>query len=280
MVRLNMHINRFRYLLLACFYFLIPVAAILSLYACGENKAIISASRLTSGQVTLSWNDVPQAVAYDVHLSTTPGVTALNAFKISDVTSPITITDLEPGTTYYFIVIAVGESGQGEKLNEIAYTATPSPGNIQFNDSISPLPLAAEQKTTTVNAGTVAAGSPLPLSLPAEQKTATVNAGTVSAAAVKSKAVRKQSTPEQPASAVGNGKVTLTWDNVANATSYNIYWSDNKGVTKSSGTKISNAKNPHTITGLKKGSTYYFVVTAVNASGESAASQSISFIVD
>ncbi len=134
MVILNMHINRFRFLLLACFYFLIPVAAILLLYACGENKAIISASRLTSGQVTLSWNDVPQAVAYDVHLSTTPGVTALNAFKISDVTSPITITDLEPGTTYYFIVIAVDESGQGENLNEIAYTASPSPGNIQFNN--------------------------------------------------------------------------------------------------------------------------------------------------
>ena len=254
MVILNMHINRFRLLFLACFYLLIPVAAILSLYACGENKAILSASRLTSGQVTLSWNDVPQAVAYDVHLSTTPGVTTLNAFKIADVTSPITITDLEPGTTYYFIVIAIGESGRGENSNEIAYTATPSPGNIQFNNFTTPLP--------------------------ADQKTATVNSAAVSAAVVNSKAARQQSTPEQPEPTVGYGKVTLAWDNVANATSYNIYWSDKKGVTKHNGTKISNVKNPHTITGLKKGNTYYFVVTAVNESGESAASESISFIVD
>jgi len=265
MYTLNKDINRFRFLFLACFYFSIPVAAIILLYGCGENKAIIPASRLTSGQVTLSWNDVPQAVAYDVHLSTTPGVTALNAFKISDVTSPITITDLEPGTTYYFIVIAVVESGQGENSNEIAYTAGPSPGNIHFNDLITPVTFPAEQKTATV---------------PAEQKTATVNAGTVSAGAVKSKETRKQSTPEQPASAVGSGKVTLTWDNVANATSYNIYWSNKKGVTKRNGTRISNVKNPHTISGLKKGSTYYFVVTAVNESGESAVSESIPYSID
>ncbi len=52
--------------------------------------------------------------------------------------------------------------------------------------------------------------------------------------------------------------VTLAWDDVPNATSYNIYWSDKPGVTKKSGTKISNVKNPHKLTGLKRGGKILF----------------------
>ena len=72
--------------------------------------------------------------------------------------------------------------------------------------------------------------------------------------------------------------VTFAWDDMPNATSYNLYWSEKPGVTKNNGTKISNVKNPHKVTGLKKGKKYYFVVTAVNASGESKESVEISLI--
>ena len=86
---------------------------------------------------------------------------------------------------------------------------------------------------------------------------------------LKAKPIAKDSPPK-------TYDVTLTWDDVPNATSYNIYWSDKPGVTKNNGTKISNVKNPHKIKGLKKGKKYYFVVTAVNASGESKESKEFS----
>ena len=73
--------------------------------------------------------------------------------------------------------------------------------------------------------------------------------------------------------------VSLSWNEVPEATSYNIYYSDKPGVTKKNGIKISNVKNPHKITGLKKGEKYYFVVTAVNDSGESEESKEISYTV-
>ena len=73
--------------------------------------------------------------------------------------------------------------------------------------------------------------------------------------------------------------VTLAWDSVPNAASYNIYWSDKPGVTRQNGTKISDVKNPYKMKGLIKGKKYYFVVTAVNASGESRESDEFSFTV-
>ena len=72
------------------------------------------------------------------------------------------------------------------------------------------------------------------------------------------------------------GQVTLQWDPVPNAISYNIYWSTNSGVNKTNGKKIENTMIPTTIRSLKAGTTYYFVVTAVNETGESEASKEIS----
>jgi fibronectin type 3 domain-containing protein len=74
---------------------------------------------------------------------------------------------------------------------------------------------------------------------------------------------------------VGTKKVTLAWDVVPEATSYNVYWDKSKGFSKRDGNKISTEKNSVTITGLKRGNTYYFVVTAVNEAGESGASEEI-----
>jgi formylglycine-generating enzyme len=72
----------------------------------------------------------------------------------------------------------------------------------------------------------------------------------------------------------GNKKITLSWPPVGSATSYNLYYLKNLGVAKSTGIKIPNVTSPATILGLENGTTnkigYFLVVTAVNASGESA----------
>ena len=107
------------------------------LAGCGGSENIPPDNILTSGEVTLTWEDVPNAAVYNVYLSTSPDVPDHNRYKISNVTNPITITDLEPSTTYYFVVTVEGDSGQILKSKEIAYTAVRTEGFIQFGDILS-----------------------------------------------------------------------------------------------------------------------------------------------
>jgi fibronectin type 3 domain-containing protein len=70
--------------------------------------------------------------------------------------------------------------------------------------------------------------------------------------------------------------VTINWTDVTGATSYNVYRSQISPVTKTTGTQTTVADNSVAVSGLDNGIKYYFVVTAVNANGESAESVEVS----
>ena len=77
--------------------------------------------------------------------------------------------------------------------------------------------------------------------------------------------------PTKLAATAGNAQVALTWTAASGATSYNVKRSTTNGgpyanvQTGVTGTSFTN-------TGLTNGTPYYYVVTAVNASGESPVS--------
>jgi len=85
--------------------------------------------------------------------------------------------------------------------------------------------------------------------------------------------------PDAPASGLlataGDERVTLNWDVVPSASSYNLYWSNIPGA-GINGTKITGVTSPFYHEGISNVGDYYYVVTAANAVGESVASSEVS----
>lgn len=80
----------------------------------------------------------------------------------------------------------------------------------------------------------------------------------------------------------GNGKVTVDWNEVSGATSYNLYVAEMSGVDPTSydrlpgGARFVDVAAPFELTGLTNGTEYFFVVTAVNEAGEGPPSAEVS----
>ena len=79
-------------------------------------------------------------------------------------------------------------------------------------------------------------------------------------------------TPTISSAVSGSGQVTVSWNTVTGATSYNLYYASGSNVTTASGTKVAGVASPNTVGSLNNGTQYAFIVTAVNSDGESVAS--------
>jgi predicted carbohydrate-binding protein with CBM5 and CBM33 domain len=83
------------------------------------------------------------------------------------------------------------------------------------------------------------------------------------------------STPTGLAAVSGNAQVALTWNSVSGATGYNVKRSTTNGGPYAN-VAANTTSTSFTNTGLTNGTTYYYVVTALNASGESPVSLQVS----
>jgi hypothetical protein len=83
----------------------------------------------------------------------------------------------------------------------------------------------------------------------------------------------------------GSGSVTLTWDKILGATSYNVYYATQPGLTKANYLSLGAAKvtgivsSTHTVNGLDSNAAYYFIVTSVDENGEGPESRQASTVL-
>lgn len=89
------------------------------------------------------------------------------------------------------------------------------------------------------------------------------------------------SAPSNFSSTAHDGRVRLNWDEVDDATGYNLYFAT-ESITDISnyasfanGTKVMGVSSPYSVIGLTNGTEYFFVVTATNNAGESIPSSEL-----
>ncbi len=248
-----------------------------------------------NAQVSLAWTASATATSYNVKRSTTTGGPYTKIFAPTATT--FTDTSLTNGTTYFYVVSAVNSAGESANSSEASAKPTApaqapaAPAGLMATAGNAQVSLSWTTSTGAtsyhVKRATTTGGPYTQISSPATTNftdTGLTNGTTyfyvVSAvnstgeSANSTQASATPAAPTQPPAAPtglqatgGNAQVLLTWTASATATSYNV----KRGTTTGGPyTTISSpATTTFTDTGLTNGTTYFYVVSALNSIGES-----------
>jgi fibronectin type 3 domain-containing protein len=268
--------------------------------------ALMAPASLTAtpgnAQASLTWSASSGAASYAVKRSTTSGGPYT---QLATATSPsYTDTTVSNGTTYYYVVSAANSGGQSDDSAQASVTpnstiTTPpvpvglaeTAGNAQVSLTWSAssgatsyhvkrattsggpytqvaAPTSTSYTDTSLTNGTtyyyvVSALGSAGESANSAQVTATPLASTMIPA-----------TPSGLSATAGNTQVSLVWSASDGATSYHV-----KRATTNGGPYTQVAaptSNSYTDTSLTNGTTYYYVVSALDTVGESASSAQVS----
>jgi fibronectin type 3 domain-containing protein len=254
-----------------------------------------------NGQVSLSWNASSGASSYNVKRSTTSGG-PYTTIATGVTATNFTNTQLVNGTTYFFVVSAVNAAGESGNSNQASATPlgtpppaptglTAAPGNAQvtlnWNASSGASSYNVKRSTTSGGPYTTIATSVTSTSFTNTGLTngttyffvvSAVNSAGESGNSNQASATPQLSLPPAPTNLLataGNAQVSLTWNASSGASSYNVKRSTTSGGPYTT-IATSVTSTSFTNTGLTNGTTYFFVVSAVNSAGESGNSNQAS----
>jgi fibronectin type 3 domain-containing protein len=249
-----------------------------------------------NAQVTLTWSATTGATSYHVKRATISGG------PYTQVSAPVTAnfvdTGLANGATYYYVVSALNAAGESANSSQVSATpaapATPpaAPAGLEATAGNAQVSLTWTASTGAtsyhVKRSTISDGPYTQVAAPSSASdidTGLTNGTTyyyvvsaLNAAGESANSSQVSATPAAPAAPpaapsglqaiAGNAQVSLTWTASTGATSYHVKRSTTSGgpyTQVAVPTATSDAD-----TGLTNGTTYYYVVSALNAAGESA----------
>ncbi len=277
------------------------------------------AATLTAGKIALSWtapanNGGSAITSYSIYRGTASGSESTTAIG-SSTTLSYTDSNVVAGTSYYYLVKAVNSAGTSVASNEASYSvpssvpsaptnlaATLTAGKIALswtapanNGGSAITSYSIYRGTASGSESTTAIGSSTTLSYTDSNVVAgtsyyylvkAVNSAGTSVASNEASYSVPSSVPSAPtnlAATLTAGKIALSWTAPANnggsaITSYSIYRGTASG--SESTTAIGSSTTlSYTDSNVVAGTSYYYLVKAVNSAGTSVASNEASYSV-
>ena len=259
-----------------------------------------------NGTITLTWDEVPGVSDYILHWGLTEEM-GKDSGKIHDIETPYLDEDVTNGVRFYYAVSAFEDGLESPRsevvsaLPDLGATTPGAPGQVSAESSTAGIQVEwanvpgaiyysvykDRDSGVTPETGTPVVGVENPFidedvengetwyyvvtsttdngeSPFSAQVNATMGGGGPGA----------PNTPAGLTATAGDAEVILTWSASSGATSYNLYFDTSSG-SGNAGTVLSGVSSPYTHTGLMNNSAYYYVVSAVNASGESGPSDEV-----
>ncbi len=257
--------------------------------------------------VSLSWSVSTGANRYTIYWGDTAGVTE-QSIAIDSITSlAYTHSGLTNGKAYFYRIAAKDATGGSSPLSsEVSSTPlnpvpapenlTATPGDAFITLSIDPYsggknPIFRIYWATTAgvtsSSDTVVDPTGKGISFPHTVTGLTNGTAYFYRASAIDSSTGKESDLSNEASATpsdtiligvpqdvkatkGNAEVTLYWGAVVGAATYNVYWATDSGVTTSSNSITDITKTPYVHTGLTNFTTYYYRISALDASSNAS----------
>lgn len=243
-------------------------------------------------KVVISWDTVTGATSYTIYLASETGInktnykSKTNGQKVTNVSSPHTLTNLTNGTTYYFVVTALKGSLESTESNEKSATPTAS-GNPP--DSPSNITTTAKNGAVEITWDTVTNAASYNLYLASETGVKKDNyskkpngkkvekvtsphtitgltngtayyfvvtalkgnlesAESTEKSATPTASINLPNAPSNVVATAKNSAVEVTWDADTDATAYNLYFASEAGVKKDNYSKKANGKKVEKVT--------------------------------
>ena len=243
----------------------------------------------SSGQVGLSWSATTGATSYNVYQGTSPGGEGSTPAMTGVTGTSANVIGLSSNTHYYFQIAAVNTGGAGRLSNEVnALTAPAAPTGVTATGGASQVNLSwtASAGATGYNIyqGTSAGGegtNPVMSNISGTSYSVTgllsntqyffkvVAVGGIlqSASSAEVSSTTAPVIPAGLAATGGIGQVALSWSPPPGVSSYNIYQGTSPNGEGSTPAQTGVTGSSTTVTGLGSNATYYFKISALNASG-------------